>query len=209
MSSKLCARTRNSLPARRRSSVSPSPRCSRSSASSVSRAKRSPWLSTADAVSAPTSSEKGRTAYPRASTSLDDSPLHVVELGAILREATPAGAVGENAVVQLVRRAYAALLERGRHPVNPVRERRFLPVHGGCDRCVGRSPTLPPSPWPPSSSPFATPRNVGARSQLRRELRSATCSSAWISSLPAASRSSTTWSGRALRRAGPTWQEMP
>ena len=61
------------MPARRRSSVSPSPRSSRSSASSVSRAKRSPWLSTADAVSAPTSSEKGRTAYPRASTSADDS----------------------------------------------------------------------------------------------------------------------------------------
>ena len=102
-----------------------SPRCSRSSASSVSRAKRSPWLSTADAVSAPTSSEKGRTAYPRASTSADDSPLHVVELGAILRKATPAGAVGEHAVVELVGRADAALLERGRDPVDPVRERRF------------------------------------------------------------------------------------
>ena len=59
-----------------------------------------------------------------------------------------------------------------------------------------RSPTLPPSPWPPSSSRFATPRSVGARSQLRRELRSGTCSSAWISWPRGGSPSATTWRER-------------
>ena len=59
----------------------------------------------------------------------DDLLLDVVELGMFLREPAAARAVREHAIVELVGRADAALLERGRDSGHPVRERRLLPVH--------------------------------------------------------------------------------
>ena len=66
-----------------------------------------------------------------------DAPLDVVELRWCLAEATSAGAVRQEAIVQLVGRTDALALDRLRHAIRTVREHavhapgefRSLPVH--------------------------------------------------------------------------------
>ena len=76
----------------------------------------------ASAPSSAKSSPNDATAKPLASTSREDAPLHLVELravGLVERAALP---VREHAVVELVRRADAAPLDRLRDAVCAVRE---------------------------------------------------------------------------------------